>query len=221
MKPGPATSTLRDARIGGQRGDDALGQLARRALARLREQQRDVAREVAVRGVARALDRELAAGWRRAGTSLPASARSAAARSVAIASFTEVEPERNERASLRGLAGQARKRTWVSAPEQRAPHLQLHRIDVERPAHAARFRQRVQPGRPRAERALQLAAARDWSTSCARCRPARRAIVAGTGPSTLTSCRRCARSRSRARARGRLERPIARRRLRRAAPRAR
>jgi len=49
----------RDARIGGQRGDDALGQLARRAPCWLGEQHGDVAGEVAMGRVARAFDREL------------------------------------------------------------------------------------------------------------------------------------------------------------------
>ena len=56
MNPGPAISTLRDDVARGQGGDDRLRELARLALRGLRKLQRRVGREIAVRGIARALD---------------------------------------------------------------------------------------------------------------------------------------------------------------------
>ena len=56
MKPGPAISARSISSLGRQRVEDRLRQLPRVAARRFRQLQRDVRGEIAVRGVARALD---------------------------------------------------------------------------------------------------------------------------------------------------------------------
>ena len=62
MKPAPATSHLTTKGVAGSAVDDSLGQLARFESRSLGEPHGDVGREIAIGGIARALDRRSCCG---------------------------------------------------------------------------------------------------------------------------------------------------------------
>ena len=161
MKPAPATSPARSSGLAGSAATIAAASSRGLRPARLRQPQRDVAGEVAMLRVARALDDDPARsdGRRRA-------ARALQLRAAPRASSC-FELVLSRRASLAEIAA------FAGLPAKRRLTADVERIHVQRPAHAARrpAARSTAGSQPLEEAAAARRARRLSTSSCAWWRP--------------------------------------------------